>query len=387
MATSGFGSIEQKPAERSQTNNMAFGVNTNVNLDKFLPEKSGIKIPINYSYTQEIEDPKYNPLDNDVEFSKAPNKDELKKVVRTYRQRRSVGVVNMRKERVNDKAPKFYDLENISVTAIYEDNYFRDIYTKKDYDQRLRGNIDYNYTFKPMVIKPFNKIISDTAKSAKYFVWLKDFNFNPIPTRFSFRTEVDRQYNELQYRNIDAILSEYCIGLDIIKIELSISDGSIILGFNFTKSLKMEINSATRTINDQQNVASMGTNSIFSNPFRAGRPVLYNHRVQVNYRVPFSNFPYLDFITAEAGYGFQYNWNTRSSAIRNHQQGNLGNVAQNTNTIVVTASVDIPNLLGKFKYFTKVNEIITKRKQEIDSLNNAYEKTLDRKTPYKDKTL
>ena len=389
MATSGFGSIEQKPAERSQTNNMAFGVNTNVNLDKFLPEKSGIKIPINYSYTQEIEDPKYNPLDNDVEFSKAPNKDELKKVVRTYRQRRSVGVVNMRKERVNDKAPKFYDLENISVTAIYEDNYFRDIYTKKDYDQRLRGNIDYNYTFKPMVIKPFNKIISDTAKSAKYFVWLKDFNFNPIPTRFSFRTEVDRQYNELQYRNIDAILSgNIASDLDIIKNRAFYFGWQYNLGFNFTKSLKMEINSATRTINDQQNVASMGTNSIFSNPFRAGRPVLYNHRVQVNYRVPFSNFPYLDFITAEAGYGFQYNWNTRSSAIRNHQQGNLGNVAQNTNTIVATASVDIPNLLGKFKYFTKVNEIITKRKQEIDSLNNAYEKRLTEKRrtkikPYK----
>jgi hypothetical protein len=42
-----------------------------------------VKIPLNYSYSQTIEDPKYNPLDTDVEFSKAPNRDQLKKVART----------------------------------------------------------------------------------------------------------------------------------------------------------------------------------------------------------------------------------------------------------------------------------------------------------------
>lgn len=38
-----------------------------------------MKIPLNYSYSQTIEDPKYNPLDTDVEFNKAANKEELKK--------------------------------------------------------------------------------------------------------------------------------------------------------------------------------------------------------------------------------------------------------------------------------------------------------------------
>jgi hypothetical protein len=46
-------------------------------------------------------------------------------------------------------------------------------------------------------------------------------------------------------------------------------------------------------------VNSMTNRSIFSNPFRAGRPVLYNHRAQLNYRLPFEYFPYLDFINAE----------------------------------------------------------------------------------------
>ena len=103
-----------------------------MNVDKFLPEKTGVKIPVNYSYSQTIEDPKYNPLDTDVEFSKAANKEELKKVARTYTQQRSLGIVNMHKERVKENSkPRFYDVENLSLTAVYNDDYYRDIYTKR----------------------------------------------------------------------------------------------------------------------------------------------------------------------------------------------------------------------------------------------------------------
>jgi cell surface protein SprA len=98
-------------------------------------------------------------------------------------------------------------VENLSLTTVYNDDYFRDVYTKKNLRQYLRGYIDYNYSFKPWVLRPFNKIVSDTAKSYKYLRFIKEVNFNPIPTRLSFRTEIDRNYNELEFRNIDAILN------------------------------------------------------------------------------------------------------------------------------------------------------------------------------------
>lgn len=384
----GFGSIEQRPAERSQSTNTAFNVNTTVNVDKFIPEKVGMRIPVNYSYTQTMEDPKYNPIDNDVEFTKAPNKDQLKKVARTYTQQRSIGVVNMHKERTNpNKKPKFYDVENLSVTALYNDDYYRDVYTKRNYRQYLRGNIDYNYNFKPWVLKPFNKVVSDTAKSAKYLRWLKEFNLNPVPTRVSFRTEIDRNYNELQYRNIESILGGGSSNdFDIIKNRNFFFGWQYNLGFNFTKSLKMDITSATRTLNDNINVNTMDTRSIFASPFRAGRPVLYNHRVQLNYRLPFEYLPYLDFLNAELGYGFQYNWNARSNVLLNSPQGNLGNLSQNTNNIVATATVDMPKFFSKFKYFQNIATTMQKRKMEIDSLNNVYTQNMlkkNKKTGFK----
>ncbi|MBD8083323.1 cell surface protein SprA [Chryseobacterium sp. GCR10] len=377
----GFGNIDSKPAERSQASQSAFSINTAINADKFLPEKTGIKIPVNYSYSQTIEDPKYNPLDTDVEFSKAANREELKKVARTYTQQRSLGVVNMHKERVNpDKKPKFYDVENISVTAVYNDDHYRDIYTKKNYRQYLRGYVDYNYQFKPWVIKPFNKLISDTAKSYKYLKWVKEFNFNPIPTRLSFRTEIDRNYNELEFRNIESILSGNP-GNDFaaIKNRNFYFGWQYGLGFNFTKSLKLEINSATRTLNDQVDVNTMDNSSIFGNVFRAGRPVLYNHRVQLNYKLPFQYLPYLEFIDAEVGYGFTYNWNARSTALLSSPEGSLGSIGQNTNVIQANATADLPRFFSQFSYFKRITETLGKRKKETDSLNTAYTQAWEKK--------
>ena len=384
-ASIGFGAIDQKPSERSQDENSAFSINTTVNVDKFLPEKSGMKIPVNYSYTQTMTNPKYNPLDNDIELSKAPNQAELKKVVSTYTQQRSIGVVNMRKERMNpDKKAKFYDVENLNVTAIYNDDFYRDVYTKRNYRQYLNGYVEYNYTFKPYVLKPFNKMVSDTAKSYKYLRWIKEFNFNPVPTRLSFRTILDRNYNELEYRNVDALLSGTgAQDFETIRNRNFFFGWQYSLGFNFTKSLKLEINSETKTLNDQMDVNSMNNRSIFSNPFRAGRPVLYNHRAQLNYRLPFEYLPYLDFINAELSYQFQYNWSARSTAVRNvifeGKEENLGNISQNTNAIVATSTMDVPKFLSKFGYFRKINETMQKRRQEIDSLGNVYNTAFTKK--------
>ncbi|WP_423974870.1 cell surface protein SprA [Kaistella sp.] len=379
-STVGFGGIAEKPSERSQAEHSAYSINTTVNVDKFLPEKAGLKIPVNYSYTQTTEDPKYNPLDNDVTFENAPNREELKKVARTYTQQRSIGVVNMRKDRTNpNKKAKFYDIENVSVTAIYNDDYYRDVYTKKNYRQYLKGYADYNYSFKPFVIRPFNIIVSDTAKSYKYLRWLKEVNINPVPTRLSFRTEIDRNYNELEFRNIDAILGGNAgQDFDAIRNRNFYFGWQYGLGFNFTKSLKLEINSSMRTLNDNLSVYDMNNKSIFADPFRAGRPVLYNHRVQLNYRLPFEYLPYLDFINVELGYGFTYNWNARSTVMTNfvnpetNRSESLGSIGQNTNNIIATSTVDVPKFFGKFKYFQNINTKMQKRKQEIDSLNNVY---------------
>ncbi len=213
-----------------------------------------------------------------------------------------------------------------------------------------------------------------------------EFNFNPIPTKLSFRTVLDRNYNELEYRNVEALLSGTSgSDYDVIKSRNFYFGWQYSLGFNFTKSLKLEINSETKTLNDQLDVNNMSNRSIFSNPLRAGRPVSYNHKVQLNYRLPFEYLPYLDFINAEVGYQFQYNWTAGSTSVRNYlntDTGNyedMGNIAQNTNAIIATSTVDIPKFFSKFNYFKKINEKMQNRRKEIDSLGNVYNQAFTKK--------
>jgi len=120
----------------------------------------------------------------------------------------------------------------------------------------------------------------------------------------------------------------------------------------------------------------MNNRSIFRDLFRAGRPVLYNHKVQLNYKLPFEHFPYLDFINAEVGYGFQYNWSARSTVL---SQQDLGNLAQNNNNTVVAASVDIPSLFSKFKYFQKLENTMQLRRAEIEAMEKTNAETATRK--------
>ena len=57
----GFGSVDQRVNERSQEDVKQYDVVTNINLGQLLPKKAGIKIPLNYSFSEEFRDPKWDP--------------------------------------------------------------------------------------------------------------------------------------------------------------------------------------------------------------------------------------------------------------------------------------------------------------------------------------
>ena len=48
ITTVGYGDIEQKVFEREQANTVQWGVQTNLEMDKFIPAKTGIKLPSSF---------------------------------------------------------------------------------------------------------------------------------------------------------------------------------------------------------------------------------------------------------------------------------------------------------------------------------------------------
>ncbi|VAW21568.1 FIG00648977: hypothetical protein, partial [hydrothermal vent metagenome] len=73
METKGFGGIEQRVNERSQEDTKLYDIVTNVNLGQLLPKTWGIKLPLNYSISEQFKDPKYDPQYQDVLFEEAKN--------------------------------------------------------------------------------------------------------------------------------------------------------------------------------------------------------------------------------------------------------------------------------------------------------------------------
>ncbi len=375
----GFGAIDAGPSLRNQEETKQYAVNTQVNVDKLLPEKWGVKIPFQYTLSETFIDPKYDPMDNDVEIKDSPRKEEIQDVVRTYTNTKTFAVTNMRKNRTGTKKARFYDVENLNTSFLYSNEYYRDIYTQFNYRQNLRASLDYNYSFKAKAIEPFKKVgfVQDTAKAAEYLQWVKEFNFNLVPQRLNFKTEVLRNYNEFQFRDINALLNNIQGDMPVSFANNFIMGWQYNVGWNLAKSLKLDINSATRTLVDDISRGVPDNTMIWNNFVRVGRPINYNHNIGLNYRLPFQYFPYLDFLTGELAYTGNYTWTANSTALDINED--LGNLAQNGNTKNATGSINFNTLYTKFKGYRKYDSIRVARNREIDSLGRAYEQNFEKK--------
>lgn len=378
--SSGFGAIDQGPSQRNQDDYRDYAVNAQLKLDKFTPAKWGLEIPLNVTISEQFTDPKFNPLDDDVLFDEDPRKEELKDIVRTYAQQKSFTFSNVRKVKTNNKPARFYDVSNFALSFMYGDTYNRDVYTSYYLTKQLRTSLNYNYSFKPNYYQPLKdwRAVQDTAKSAKYLKFLKEFNVNPLPARFSFRTEIHRTYNERQYRDLNQYFGGSSYLFPVAFSNNFLFSWQYNVGFDLTKSLRLDYTSATRTLNDGSRFEYADKALIWNNLFEIGRPVNYDHQIQLNWKTPLHLFPYMNWTNLELGYTSNYNWQARSTVFRNAQTPsgeniNLGNIAQNSNSINVIGDFDLTKFYNEFRGYTKLDSIKRGRNREIDSLTRAYE--------------
>lgn len=379
ISSAGFGAIDQGPSQRNQEDYKDYAINAQVKLDKFLPDNWGMEIPVNVTMSEQFSDPKYNPLDNDVLFDEDPMRDELKDVVRTYAQQKSISFSNIRKTKTGSKPARFYDPSNFALSFMYSDMYHRDIYTAYDLTKNLKATLNYNYGFKGESIRPLEnwRAVQDTAKTAKYLKFLKEVNVNPLPTRLSFRTDIDRIYSERQYRDLNQFYnpsSSYIFPVAFSNNFLFSWQYNV--GFDLTKSLRLDYTSSTRTLNDGAEFEYADKALIWNNLFRVGRPVNYDHQIQLNWKTPIHLFPYMSWANLELGITNNYNWLARSTVFLNAPNTNgqgLGNIAQNSSNFNMIGDFDLAKLYTEFRGYSKMDSIKRGRKREVDSLSRAYD--------------
>ncbi|MDA0178288.1 cell surface protein SprA [Mesoflavibacter profundi] len=385
MSTSGFGDINQGPSERSLEDVKQYDVVTNVNVGQLLPKKWGLQIPFNYGQGVEVVTPKYDQQYEDLELQtridEAADQEEQDKILEQseeYTKRKSINFIGVKKNRTGESKPRFYDVENLTLNYSYNKTEHRDFEIQNSVDKQVRAGVNYAYNFEPKIIEPFKK--NDSLFTGKYWQILKDFNVNLLPASFTVNTDLNRQYNRQKFRDVD--LGGANIGLEELYRRNYTFDYQYNVNWNLTKSLQFNLSASNNNIVRnyfKDNIVNGEPDpllDVWDGFFDFGDPNRQQQQIGINYEIPFSKIPTLNFIKATYSYSGLYQWQKGSDLFgeiyyeADDSYYDLGNSISNGNTHNINSTLDM-NKLYKYLGIAKKRNVRRGNKVSRVSRNSA----------------
>jgi cell surface protein SprA len=338
-STVGFGALEQGPNERSREDLFQYNIVTNLSIGKLLPKKWGINLPFNYAVGEETITPEYDPFNQDIRLqqlldvtSNQAERDNIRNRAIDYTKRRSINFIGVKKERGEKQKPHIYDPENLTLSYSYNEVERHNFEIESFEDKQVNTTVDYAYTFQPKPFEPFKK--TKIFKKSDYWKLLSDFNFNYLPSNISFSTNIIRQYNRQEFRQVEVA----GIGLDPLYRRNFLFNYQYGFNYNLTKALKFNFtassNNIVRNYINDNNIPD-NTVTIWDNYLDVGDPNQHTQQLTMNYELPINKIPLFSFIKSTYSYTGNYSWLKSSQALTSIEATdgtlyNLGNTIQNS---------------------------------------------------------
>lgn len=353
----GYGGVQTKISERARSNTNQFDISMNLNLDKLLPRKTGLKIPMFFSYESIIIDPRYDPANPDLRINAALNAystDAQRKAylseIKDISTRRSINFTNVRKTKVKkDAVSHIYDIENFTFTYLYTEANQHNFNILENTRKNVKGAVAWQYQSKFKGIQPLKDV---KFTSSKYLQLLKDFNFNPVPSSISVRGELERSFNKIAYRNNDPTAITQLPNFQ----KYFVFNRYYNFTWALTKSLKVDYNATVNAIIDEP-AGDINTtqkrDSIIKNLKRLGRMKYFEQNINTTYTLPFDKFPATNWISADYKYTVGYNW--RAGPLETIDSLKIGNIIQNTRNRGMNGKLDIVKLYNKLGFLKDIN--------------------------------
>ena len=357
-STIGFGSIEQGPNQRSLEDLQQYDIVTNVNLGQLLPKDWGVQLPFNYGVGEELITPKFDPEYDDIELQErldgtadAAQRGIIENQAINYTKRQSINFIGVRKNKAQESKPMPYDIENFTFSYSYNQEDHHDFEVEEAIDQNVRLGGTYDFNFNSQPIEPFKK--NDSLFMGKYWQFLKDLNFNPLPSNISVSSNITRQFNQQKFRELNLLPDQ--IGLPKLYQRNFMFDWQYTLNYNLTNSLRFNFNAANNRIVNNYIDQGVVDNSIglWDGFFEVGDPNQHVQSLQLNYDLPTAKFPFLKWVRATYSYQGDYQWQDGSDLFSNVEIPSddgpsvfydLGNSVQNGSTHRINSSFDMVNL-------------------------------------------
>ena len=365
--SAGYGSIESNVTNRRMTDLYQMNFSTALELGRFLPEQAKLKIPAYFSYTNETLSPKYNPLDQDVLLSEAlgnettqSGKDSLKNLSQTVNTTRSFNISGA-KVNIKSKTPQFYDPANVAFTYAYNETNQHSADIEKNYTKDERAAVVYNFSFNPEAVEPF-KGVKTLDKPA--FKLIKDFNFYYLPTSLSFNTNMNRQFSQVVLRDLNATSSTLAATKDLTFSKDFMWNRQFDLKYDLTKAIKLSfqtvmnanITESTLTPEIGKQYYEAWRDTVMTSIRKLGTPYLYQQVFSASWNLPINKIPLLDWVTVNASYNSNYNWNKMASTKVNGVSVDVGNTITSMGAWQGDGQFNFENLYNKSKYLKELNK-------------------------------
>ncbi|MBS7787218.1 cell surface protein SprA [Flavobacterium sp. CYK-55] len=355
MSTVGFGALEQGPNERSREDMQQYSVVANLSLGKLMPKKWHINLPFNYSVSEEVITPLFDPFNQDIKLQQVLDITEssseraiIKDRAIDYTKRKSINFIGVKKERSPNQKQHFYDPENLTLSYSFNQVEKHNFEIQDFLDQQVNTTADYTFNFQPKSVEPLKN--TKILKKSSYLKMLSDFNFNYLPSNISFSSSIIRQYNEQQFRQIDVT----GIPLDPLYRRNYLFNYQYGFGYNLTKSLKINYTASSsnivRNFIDENGFVDNSV-TLFTDYWNTGEPNTHNHQLVVNYELPLNKLPFLSFVKSTYSYTGDYNWQRASEAMSQVEVDGvsyrLGNTIQNAGSHKLNTALNMDSF---YKY-------------------------------------
>jgi len=378
ISTPGWGSLESRVSERQRETIKTFDASAQVQLDKFLPDEVGLKVPMFVGYSQNVSNPQFAPEEPDtpmeiyLEDREPEERDSLKKISQTFTERKSINFTNVRKEKTGEGKARFYDVANLSATYAYTETNYRDFNTEYDFTKNYRGGLAYSFNNSPKSYEPFKKV--KFIRKSKYLRLLRDFNFSLAPKTVAFSNDLDRMYSERKIRNInpEATVSQppfvdkrfswnrvYNLSYDItkaLKLDFSANNRSLIREFEGERvNRRDDVGGFVELENGEiRESYDLHRDSVLSSIRNLGLTTNYNQTTSLTYSVPINKLPFMDWTNVSTRYSATYDW-TRGPLPEPDLPDTIGHTISNGQQVQVNATLNMVSLYNKVPWLRDIN--------------------------------
>ncbi len=369
--TIGFGGIEQKLQDRNIVDERGYTMALNLSLGKLFPHRWNVNLPMYYSVAEQINRPKYNPLDPDLLLSAALEaysdpraRDSVRRIVEDYTVRRSLNFTNVRLGQGNQTpAWMFFHPGRFTFTYAWQEVYQRNIRRRYDLRRNHRLLLDYSYAFPQAVFRPFGFL------KGKPFRLLSQTTLHLLPHNFTFHTELVRHYSTLQFRT----LIPRAPSLDPIFSKNFTFQRTYDLSYPIMPSLRITYHAAAdaRIREPDGAITPEVRDSIWQELRRLGTLRKFDQQINASYSLPFAKVPLLSWINGNLSYTGSLQWDEAPPTTPT-----FGNTIQNSANRQLNLQLNFLTLYNKSKFLRNVNNGVSNirevRKRRFERLRKAY---------------